>query len=231
MEEIIRLELGNGQSVGVSFNYDTSTTHMDFYDENYRSYYTSQLILSQGDTRCFLNEVSQLNTTFMKILAGEWELVERRDITDTLRVKILADEIPKIKVMVKNRFFRWSKFEVKYFEWAKLANGLLPILKNLCEELDSFGYEVPNTQRSQEKHDYRWKMVKMAPPNSMYRTESYSGPWQKNIREVVNNCKEFMKRSCDHDRSTMIIEMMVSESEIVKSLGPMNIQQMRCENV
>ena len=74
-----------GQSVGISFNCETNTTHMQLYDENFKRYFTSQMVLSGEDTGVLLEEIPNIDTAFMKILAGDWELVERKDLTVTMK--------------------------------------------------------------------------------------------------------------------------------------------------
>ena len=215
------MELGNGQSVGISFNCETNTTHMEFFDETFKRYCTTKMVLSGGDTRVLLQEIPNIDTAFMKILAGDWEHVERKDLTNTMKIKVTAEEMPKIRIIVKNSVFKWTKFELKYFEWAKLKNCLLPVLEKLCEELDGCEYMIPLEQQPQA---YRWKLLRPCPPNSLYRAEYYAGPWQNNIHEVLNNGKEFGKRNSNEEvgreKSTMVIEVLSNDGQMIKTIGP-----------
>ena len=224
MEQIVRFDLTDTMTVGITHNYETNTCHLDFHDENYRRCGSNQLLLNGKDTRLFLQQVPTMNLVFLKILGGEWDLVEKKDLSETLNIKISAEEIPKIKITTKTSRFRWSRFEMKCFEWSRLSNVLLSILKKLCDELDNIGYEIPDGDGPK---GYRWKMIKLTGRNSIYKVENFAGPWQRNIHNVLNNCNEFMKRNYVEEgtskQATMVIEMLSKDNQTVKTLGPMSV--------
>ena len=99
----------------------------------------------------------------------------------------------------------------------RLYNAATDLLIKLFSELEDYVYEKPTGNNTV---GYRWRMIKTG---GKVGTEFFTGPWQKNIHSVVNNCKEFKKRlqqeGMQDGVDTMVIDILDGDDKM-RSLHP-----------
>lgn len=215
------MDIGNDQSIAIYFDRMGEQPCLQFKQgRNGIPQETKILNLDYKNSKAFVQAIPDLNRVFAKILAGEWDMQERKELTENLVTKVSAKILPQIKIIKKASVAKWFRFDIKFLEWARLYNAATDILIKLFNELEDYSYEKP---MSVSIAGYRWRMIKENRKGNPAPTEAFTGPWQKNLYTVVNNCKEFRKRMQQEDiedgRDTVVIDMLDVEGK-VKALGP-----------
>lgn len=215
------MEIGNDQSVAIYFDKIIEQPSLQFKQGD-KSMQEDVNILNMDyeKSKVFLQAIPDLSRIFSRILAGEWALQEKVVLTDNLSVKISAKKMPQMKIVQKMGFAKWVRFDISFLEWARLCNAATDLLTKLFSELEDRTYEKP---LSSSISAYRWRMITAGEEGEVVNYEIFTGPWQKNIHSVVNNCKEFtrrMRESRENEKGgTMVIEMK-DISQKVRTLGP-----------
>lgn len=215
------MDIGNDQSIAIYFDKLVKQPAIQFRqgDKGLESDYRV-MDLDYLNSKAFMEAIPELNKTFCRILGGEWDIIEKKDMSEKLVTKISAKTMPQLKLIKRCGYSKWSKFDIKFLEWARLHNAATDLLIKLFSELEDYAYERASNE---SVAGYRWRMIKSGGKECISSKESFTGPWQKNIHNVVNTCKEFRKRLQEEEVcdgvDTMVIDILDGDGKM-RSLGP-----------
>lgn len=215
------MDIGNEQSIAIYFDKIGEQPSLQFKQGKTVDVQDVKIMnLDYLRSKAFMDGIPNINKVFAAILAGQWDTQERIELANNLTAKISAKNMPQLKIIKKSNFAKWSTFEINFLEWARLNNAASDLLTKLFKELEDYTYEKPMPATVT---GYRWKMIKTGGGQGAISSEIFTGPWQQNLRSVVNNCKEFSRRakngSVQDGKDTMVIDMLDIHDK-VRTLGP-----------
>ena len=201
-EEILTMDIGNGQSI--SLYYDTELGNPFFVlqnDANDTKHLENRMIFETKETELFIKSIGEIDLAILKIIGGEWDTVLKKELTEYIDMKVMAEKLPKVKIIDKSNVLRKKRYEIGYFQWCRLSSVINQIMGIIFKELQE--YEDTYNEKSILKCEkfYRWRIIKIDEPKYSMKKEIFAGPWDMSLNKVIVNFREFACRMDERDKS------------------------------